>query len=111
MPAAPRSVDLPVLGGLASWPGLIANGAIDRVIVAFSGEADERTMELIRSLRDEEVIVDVVPRLYELVGPRADIHLIEGLPLLTVPPARLPRSSLIVKRRARRRRRGACCSS
>ena len=59
------------------------------MIVAFSGEADERTMALVRSLRDQDVIVDVVPRLYELVGPRADIHLIEGLPLLTVPPARL----------------------
>ncbi len=46
-------------------------------------------MALVRSLRDQNVIVDVVPRLYELVGPRADIHLIEGLPLLTVPPARL----------------------
>ena len=40
----------------------------------------------------------LVPRLFELVGPRADIHLIEGLPLLTVPPARLRRSSRITKR-------------
>ena len=55
-------------------------------------------MELVRSLRDQDVIVDVVPRLYELVGPRADIHLIEGLPLLTVPPARLPKTSLVAKR-------------
>jgi lipopolysaccharide/colanic/teichoic acid biosynthesis glycosyltransferase len=55
-------------------------------------------MAMVRSLRDEEVIVDFVPRLYELVGPRADIHLIEGLPLVTVPPARLPRSSQLAKR-------------
>ena len=55
-------------------------------------------MSLVRSLRDENVIVDLVPRLFELVGPRADIHLIEGLPLLTVPPARLRRSSRITKR-------------
>ena len=68
------------------------------MIVAFSGEADDRTMALVRSLRDENIIVDLVPRLFELVGPRADIHLIEGLPLLTVPPARLRRSSRITKR-------------
>src|SRR4029079_3266237 len=73
-------------------------GEVDRVIAAFSGETDDRTMSLVRSLRDENVLVDVVPRLYELVGPRADIHLVEGLPLLTVPPARLRRSSRITKR-------------
>jgi exopolysaccharide biosynthesis polyprenyl glycosylphosphotransferase len=98
-PRARRAdIDLPVLGRLPDLAELISQHAIDRVIVAFSGGADEATMTLIRSLRDEEVIVDVVPRLYELVGPRADIHLIEGLPLITVPPARLSRSSLIVKR-------------
>jgi lipopolysaccharide/colanic/teichoic acid biosynthesis glycosyltransferase len=55
-------------------------------------------MSLVRSLRDQEVIVDVVPRLFELVGPRADIHLIEGMPLVTIPPARLCRSSFLMKR-------------
>ncbi len=55
-------------------------------------------MALVRDFRDQEVIVDIVPRLYELVGPRADIHLIEGLPLLTAPPARLSRPSFVTKR-------------
>ncbi len=84
---------LPVLGGLQDLAELVSTHAIERVIVAFSREPDARTMELVRSLRDQDVIVDVVPRLYELVGPRADIHLLEGLPLLTVPPARLPQTS------------------
>ena len=68
-----------------------------------------RRWSLSGSLRDQDVIVDVVPRLYELVGPRADIHLLEGLPLVTVPPARLPRSSLDRQARHRhpRRRRPA----
>jgi exopolysaccharide biosynthesis polyprenyl glycosylphosphotransferase len=89
---------LPLLGDLSDLPGLVSSRDVDRVIVAFSGETDSRTMELVRALRDQMVIVDVVPRLYELVGPRADIHLIEGLPLLTVPPARLSKTSLIAKR-------------
>jgi exopolysaccharide biosynthesis polyprenyl glycosylphosphotransferase len=91
-------IDLPILGGLGDLDDLISSRSIDRVIVAFSGEADVRTMALIRSLRDQEVIVDVVPRLYELVGPRADVHLLEGLPLLTVPPARLSGPLLALKR-------------
>ena len=99
----PRSLragllELPLLGGLQDLPELVTTHSIERVIVAFSGQPDERTMALVRSLRDKEVIVDVVPRLYELIGPRADIHLIEGLPLLTVPPVHLSRSTLFVKR-------------
>jgi exopolysaccharide biosynthesis polyprenyl glycosylphosphotransferase len=94
----PEVADLPLLGGLDDLAGIVENREVDRVIVAFSGEADDRTMSLVRSLRDQSVIVDVVPRLFELVGPRADVHLIEGLPLITVPPARLRRSSRIAKR-------------
>ena len=77
----PEIADLPLLGGIDDLAEIVASREIDRVIVAFSGEADDRTMSLVRSLRDRSVIVDVVPRLFELVGPRADIHLIEGLPL------------------------------
>ena len=93
----PEIADLPLLGGLDDVAGIVENKEVDRVIVAFSGEADDQTMSLVRSLRDENVIVDLVPRLFELVGPRADIHLLEGS-LLTVPPARLRRSSRITKR-------------
>jgi exopolysaccharide biosynthesis polyprenyl glycosylphosphotransferase len=89
---------LPVLGRVQDLDEIVSAHGVERVIVAFSSNADARTMELVRSLREKHVIVDVVPRLYELVGPRADVHLVEGLPLLTVPPARLPKLSLIAKR-------------
>jgi exopolysaccharide biosynthesis polyprenyl glycosylphosphotransferase len=90
--------ELPLLGGIDDLAEIVRSRDVERVIVAFSGEADDRTMSLVRSLRDEEVHVDLVPRLFELVGPRAEIHLLEGLPLLTVPPARLSRSSFALKR-------------
>ena len=91
-------IDLPVLGRIQDLPELVSSHEVARVIVAFSEQTDERTMALVRQLRDQDVIVDVVPRLFELVGLRTDIHLIEGLPLLTVPPARLSRSSCAIKR-------------
>jgi exopolysaccharide biosynthesis polyprenyl glycosylphosphotransferase len=90
--------EVPMLGGLDDISDIVAENEIDRVVVAFSGKSDASTMELVRSLRDQDVIVDVVPRLYELLGPRADIHLLEGLSLVTIPPARLPQGSLVVKR-------------
>jgi lipopolysaccharide/colanic/teichoic acid biosynthesis glycosyltransferase len=61
-------------------------------------EPDERTMALVRLLPLDDVIVDVVPRLFELIGPRATLHSIEGLPLVCLPPSHLARSALAVKR-------------
>jgi exopolysaccharide biosynthesis polyprenyl glycosylphosphotransferase len=90
--------NIPMLGGIDDVGGIVARHRIDRVIVAFSRTPDATTMELVRTLRDQELIVDVVPRLYELVGPRAEVHLLEGLALVTLPPARIPRGSLIAKR-------------
>jgi lipopolysaccharide/colanic/teichoic acid biosynthesis glycosyltransferase len=41
---------------------------------------------LLRQLRAFPVQVDLVPRLFELVGPRVTVHSVEGLPLLGLPP-------------------------
>jgi lipopolysaccharide/colanic/teichoic acid biosynthesis glycosyltransferase len=46
------------------------------------------------------VHVDVVPRLFELIGPGVDIHSVEGMPLVGLTPFRLSRSSQFVKRAA-----------
>jgi len=87
-----------LLGKLTDLDGIVRQGRADRVIVSFSNEPDAETMEVVRALRDEGVIVDVVPRLFELVGPRASMHVVEGMPLMVLPPARLSRSSLAMKR-------------
>ena len=86
------------LGSLDRLGPIVTGLDVDRVIVAFSREPDAATMEVVRELRDDEVTVDVVPRLFELVGLRASMHVLEGLPLVCVPPARLSRSSLLIKR-------------
>ena len=41
---------------------------------------------LLRQLRAFPVQIDLVPRLFELVGPRVTVHSVEGLPLLGLPP-------------------------
>jgi exopolysaccharide biosynthesis polyprenyl glycosylphosphotransferase len=90
--------DVATLGELDDLQTVVAEHRIDRVIVAFSNEPDSQTMNVVRSLRDRDVIVDVVPRLFDVIGPRASMHLLEGMPLVCVPPARLSRSSLVIKR-------------
>lgn len=98
-PRRPRSdVEVNVLGGVESLPTLVEQLEVDRVIIAFSGEPDARTLALVRLLPLDDVIVDVVPRLFELIGPRASLHSIEGLPLVCLPPSHLSRGALATKR-------------
>jgi lipopolysaccharide/colanic/teichoic acid biosynthesis glycosyltransferase len=53
---------------------------------------------LVRSLRDLDVQIDVVPRLFEILGPNIVNHSIETLPLIGLPAVRISRSWQLVKR-------------
>jgi FlaA1/EpsC-like NDP-sugar epimerase len=86
---------LALLGPPDRLPALVRLFDIERVIVAFSNESHERTRDLIRSLKELDVQVDIVPRLFELVGPRVGIHTVEGLPLVGLAPMRLSRLRLL----------------
>jgi exopolysaccharide biosynthesis polyprenyl glycosylphosphotransferase len=89
---------LAVLGGPAQLRELIPLLDVERVIVSFSNEPDEEILALVRTLNDLDVQVDVVPRLFDIVGPKVGVHTVEGLPLVGLPPARLSPSSRLIKR-------------
>jgi exopolysaccharide biosynthesis polyprenyl glycosylphosphotransferase len=89
---------LTVLGPPERLRAIIRVYDVERVIVAFSRESHEQALDLIRSIRDLDVQVDVVPRLFEILGPSACIHTIEWLPVIGLPPPRLSRSSQLLKR-------------
>ena len=89
---------LGILGTLDDLSRLVSEQSAERVIVAFSNESEQRTLEAVRDLGRLQVQIDVVPRLYEVVGPRVDVHAVEGLPLVGLPPTRLSPSSRILKR-------------
>jgi exopolysaccharide biosynthesis polyprenyl glycosylphosphotransferase len=90
--------DLTLLGSPDRLPGIVRLFDVERVIIAFSNESHEHSLELIRSLKDLDIQVDIVPRLFELMGPRIGIHTVEGLPLIGLPPLELSRSSRLLKR-------------
>ena len=71
---------------------------VERIVIAFSGESDEETIDLIRELKDCDVQIDIVPRFFDVVGPGMTLHSVEGLPLIGMPPLRLAWSSRILKR-------------
>jgi exopolysaccharide biosynthesis polyprenyl glycosylphosphotransferase len=89
---------LVVLGGPERLPAIVRLLDVERVIIAFSADSHHETLDLIRSLRALDVQVDVVPRLFELVGPGVGMHTVEGVPLVGLPPPRLSHSSRLLKR-------------
>ncbi|HYH57820.1 MAG TPA: exopolysaccharide biosynthesis polyprenyl glycosylphosphotransferase [Thermoleophilaceae bacterium] len=99
----PRPLDddldrVPVLGGPAQTARIIRDHEVERAIVAFSSQSHHDELELIRQLRDLELQVDIVPRLFEIVGPSAGINVFEGMSVVALPPRRISRSRLFVKR-------------
>jgi exopolysaccharide biosynthesis polyprenyl glycosylphosphotransferase len=89
---------LTLLGSPERLPAIVRVFDIERVVVAFSNESHEETLALVRSLNELNVQVDIVPRFFEIVGPGVDLHTIEGVPLIGLPPLRLSRSSRLLKR-------------
>jgi exopolysaccharide biosynthesis polyprenyl glycosylphosphotransferase len=89
---------VPVLGTIDDVDEIVRVNEIDRVVVAFSHDRDERVLELVRALRAHDVQIDIVPRLFDTVGPNSAVHSIEGLSVISVSAVRISRSSRLLKR-------------
>jgi exopolysaccharide biosynthesis polyprenyl glycosylphosphotransferase len=88
--------DVPLLGAPGDLPGLVGPLGVDRVVVAFGGGPHEETVNLIRTLKGLDVQVDIVPRLFEAIGPHVKMHSVESTPLIGLPtPKRFPGSPFI----------------
>ena len=91
-------MDVPVLGAPDELEDLVREHDIHRIIMAFSNEPHYRQLELVHQLRRLDVQVDLVPRLFEAIGPVANVHYIEGLPLVALPTERRTSLGRAVKR-------------
>ena len=89
---------LTVLGPPEELSTIVREQDVERVVVAFFERPVGEAIDLVRRTKDLRVQVDIVPRLFAAVDPRAQIHTLEGFPLIGLPPARLWRSSLSIKR-------------
>jgi len=77
---------VPIVGVIADLVPIVRELAVDRVIVAFSRQNDQHTLAQVRPLAGLGVHVDVVSRLFELVGPGAALTSVEGMPLVSISP-------------------------
>jgi len=94
----PDLARLPLLGAPDDLRNIVRRYAVERVVFAFSRDSQDKVVALVRSIKDLDVQIDIVPRLFELVGPTAVIHTVEGIPLVGLPPLRLSPRSQIAKR-------------
>jgi len=97
-PRRPELEHLAVIGPPERLGEIVKLLDIERVIIAFSEADHADVLRTIRELRKLDVQIDVVPRLFEIVGPKAGIHTFEGLPLVGLSPARMSPSSRLLKR-------------
>jgi exopolysaccharide biosynthesis polyprenyl glycosylphosphotransferase len=97
-PAADGLEHVARLGPPERLPDVIEQLDVDRVIVAFSKASHAETVDLLRSLRDYDVQIEIVPRLFDGLGTRVGVHALKGLSLLSVPARRRSTGALAVKR-------------
>jgi exopolysaccharide biosynthesis polyprenyl glycosylphosphotransferase len=87
-----------LLGGPERLRECILEHGVERVIFAFSNDSHEAVLANIRAIRDLDVQIDIVPRYFEVFGAGAQVHTLEGIPLVGLRPTRLARSSRVLKR-------------
>lgn len=87
-----------VLGGTADLQALVAEKQVERVVFAFGRDPHPTQLRSVTELRSAGIQVDIVPRLFEALGPHVKLHYVEGLPLVTLPTAKRFPLSRTIKR-------------
>jgi exopolysaccharide biosynthesis polyprenyl glycosylphosphotransferase len=89
---------LPLLGSIDQLPEIVRLLDVERVIFAFSGTPYGIELDLIRALERQRVQIDIVPRLFEIMTPTAELHQVEGLAVVSLRPVQMSRASRTLKR-------------
>ncbi len=95
---ADAGADLPVLGPPERLLELVQRLHVERVVLTPTDEPIANAVAVVHRLKNLNVQIDIVPHMFEVIGPGVDIHTIEGVALLGLPPTRLPRASMLIKR-------------
>ena len=94
----PDEFDVPTFGDDTDLLGLIDGLAVDRVFLVSSQQSPGERTQLLAELAECGVHIDLVPREFEMLGAHAELHQLEGVPLITLPHTTLPTSALLLKR-------------
>jgi exopolysaccharide biosynthesis polyprenyl glycosylphosphotransferase len=87
-----------MLGASGDIAQIVDEHEIDRVLLASSIADHEQMLDLLRTVRRPDVQISIVPRYNEIFTSHATLDDIEGMPVVTLPPLHLGRSSRLLKR-------------
>ncbi|MBI2862730.1 MAG: sugar transferase [Chloroflexi bacterium] len=88
----------PYLGRLEEIREIATRPDVDEVIIALPSASHQEIMRIVAQCERAKVRFRIVPDLYQTTLDRVDIHELDGIPLIGVREASLPRLSQIVKR-------------
>ena len=91
-----RSPDTSDLG--SDLAKVVGSAGVNRVILASAPGDMEQRSELLRTLSDMEVHLDLVSADSDVIPPNGSLHYIEGLPMMTISAVRRPRTRTAFKR-------------
>jgi exopolysaccharide biosynthesis polyprenyl glycosylphosphotransferase len=97
MPLHHELSHMEVLGAPSQLGELLERHSIAHVVLAFTAD-HEAGLDVVRVCNEHGVQVDIVPRLFEVVGSRAAVYSLEGTPLLGLTPPVLGTSHRVAKR-------------
>ncbi len=97
LPLHQELTDVPVLGAPDELARILEEHHVEHVVLAFTAD-HEAGLGVVRVCNELGVQVDIVPRLFEVVGSRAAVYSLEGTPLLGLTPPVLGMSHRLAKR-------------
>lgn len=81
---------LPHLGGLNDLPAIIDQLGIEEVIIAIESSEHEFIGRIINDLEDKDVIVKIMPDMYDILSGSVKMTSIFGSPLIIINPSLMP---------------------
>jgi exopolysaccharide biosynthesis polyprenyl glycosylphosphotransferase len=87
-----------MLGDLERFEDICRDFRVERVVVAFSSLSHEDLINVIRTSKQLNLKITVVPRLFEVIGHSVEVDQLEGMTLLGLRGFSRTRSSLVLKR-------------
>jgi exopolysaccharide biosynthesis polyprenyl glycosylphosphotransferase len=95
---AEEGSELPRLGDVSEFQRVCRDHDVDRVIIAFSSLSHDELLAVMRTSKQLNIKLNVVPRLFEAIGQGVEIDQVEGMTLLALRGFSRTRSSLLLKR-------------
>lgn len=81
---------LPHLGGLENLKQVIRNEGVEEVIIAIESSEHENIGRIINDLEDTDVIIKIIPDMYDILSGTVKMTSIFGSPLVIINPMLMP---------------------